>query len=151
MFRSSLPPVVLQEGSCLIYVISVCLVRLYLQLFCRRAHVLFTLLVFVWFVFTSSCLQEGSCLIYVISVYLLYRVVQHILCCVFVLFFFVLCQFLWIVHFWLLLRYSPTFIVNPAMWKNEWCPLWRPCLYCFRFLSSLYMNQVPEKPLVYLV
>ena len=54
------------------------LVRLYLQLFvgglmsylrylclfgsslppvvCRRAHVLFTLFVFVWFVFTSSCL-----------------------------------------------------------------------------------------------
>ena len=112
VFGSSLPPVVcrrvhvlftllvcvwfvftsscLQEGSCLIYVIGVCLVRLYLQLFvggfmsylryqclfgsslppvvCRRAHVLFTLLVFVWFVFTSSCLQEGSCLIYVISV-----------------------------------------------------------------------------------
>ena len=112
LFGSSLPPVVcrkvhvlfmllvfvwfvftsscLQEGSCLIYVISVCLVRLYLQLFvegrmsylryqclfglslppvvCRRAHVLFTLLVFVWFVITSSCLQEGSCLIYVISV-----------------------------------------------------------------------------------
>ena len=80
----------LQEGSCLIYVICVCSVRLYLQLFvgglmsylcyqclfgwslppvvCRRAHVLFTLLVFVWFVFTSSCLQKGSCLIYVISV-----------------------------------------------------------------------------------
>ena len=74
----------LQEGSCLIYVICVCLVCLYLQLFvgglmfylrylclslppvvCRRAHVLFTLFVFV---FTSSCLQEGSCLIYVICV-----------------------------------------------------------------------------------
>ena len=112
VFGSSLPPVVcrrvhvlftllvcvwfvftsscLQEGSCLIYVICVCLVRLYLQLFvggfmsylryqcvfgsslppvvCRRAHVLFTLLVFVWFVFISSCLQEGSCLIYLISV-----------------------------------------------------------------------------------
>ena len=112
LFGSSLPPVVcrradvlftlfvfvwfvftsscLQEGSCLIYVISVCLDRLYLQLFveglmsylrylclfgsclppvvCRKAHVLFTLLVFVWFVFTSSCLQEGSCLIYVMCV-----------------------------------------------------------------------------------
>ena len=73
----------LQEGSCLIYVICVCL---YLQLFvgglmsylcylclslppvvCRRAHVLFMLFVFV---FTSSCLQEGSCLIYVICVQL---------------------------------------------------------------------------------
>ena len=68
----------LQEGSCLIYVICVCLVRLYLQLFvgglmsylcylclfgsslppvvCKSDHVLFTLFVFVWFVFTSSCL-----------------------------------------------------------------------------------------------
>jgi hypothetical protein len=32
---------------------------------CRRAHVLFTLFVFV---FISSCLYEGSCLIYVICV-----------------------------------------------------------------------------------
>jgi hypothetical protein len=32
---------------------------------CRRAHVLFTLFMFV---FTSSCLYEGSCLIYVICV-----------------------------------------------------------------------------------
>ena len=68
----------LWEGSCFIYVICVCLVRHYLQLFvgglmfylrylclfgsslppvvCRGAHVLFTLFVFVWFVFTSSCL-----------------------------------------------------------------------------------------------
>ena len=72
----------LQYDSCLIYVICVCYVRLYLQLFvgglmsylsylcllclslppvvCRRAHVLFTLFVFVMFVFTSSCLQEDS-------------------------------------------------------------------------------------------
>ena len=35
---------------------------------CRRVHVLFTLFVFVRFVFTSSCLQEGACLIYVICV-----------------------------------------------------------------------------------
>ena len=112
LFGSSLPPVVcgrdhvlftlfmfvwfvftsscLWEGSCLIYVIYVCLVRLYLQLFvggimsylrylclfgsslppvvCGRDHVLFTLFMFVWFVFTSSCLWEGSCLIYVIYV-----------------------------------------------------------------------------------
>jgi hypothetical protein len=36
------------------------------------------------------------------------------LCCVFVLFFFILCticcQFLWIIHFWLPLRFSLTFI-----------------------------------------
>ena len=80
----------LQEGSCLIYFVCVCSVCLYLKLFvgglvsylcylclfcsslppvvCRRAHVLFTLFVFVLFVFTSSCLWEGSCLIYVICV-----------------------------------------------------------------------------------
>ena len=109
LFGSSLPPVVcsrahvlltlfvfvrffftsscLQQGSCFTYVICVCLVLLYLQLFvvglmsylrylclfgsslppvvCSRAHVLLTLFVFVWFVFTSSCLQQGSCLTYV--------------------------------------------------------------------------------------
>jgi hypothetical protein len=40
--------------------------------------------------------------------------VQHILCCVFVLFVFVLlalcCQFFWIAHFLLSLRYSLMFI-----------------------------------------
>jgi ABC-type multidrug transport system fused ATPase/permease subunit len=48
-----------------------------------------------------------------------YYVVQHILCCVFVLFSFVLCtlccQFLWNVNFWLPLRYSLTFIKH--YWK----------------------------------
>jgi hypothetical protein len=71
----------LYEGSCLIYVICVCL---YLQLFvwrlmsylcylcsslpplvCMKAHVLFILFMFV---FISSWLYEGSCLIYVIYV-----------------------------------------------------------------------------------
>jgi len=51
------------------------------SVFCRRVHVLFTFYL---------CL-------------LAYSGVQHILCCVFALFFFVLCtlccQFLWIVHF----------------------------------------------------
>ena len=59
---------------------------------CRRAHILFTYL----------CLFA-------------YSGVQSILCCVFVLFFFVLCtlccQFLWIVNFYLPLRYSLTFIL----------------------------------------
>jgi len=45
-----------------------------------------------------------------------YSDVQHILCCGFDLFFFVLCtlccQFLWIVIFWLPLRYSLTFSYN---------------------------------------
>ena len=61
---------------------------------CRRAHVLFTLCVCV-----LCLLAHGG--------------VQHMLCCVFVLFFFVLytlcCQLLWIVHFWFLIRYSLTF------------------------------------------
>jgi len=52
---------------------------------CRRAYVLFT-----------------------------FSVVQHILRCVFGLFVFVMCalccQFLWIVHFWLPLQYSLSFI-----------------------------------------
>ena len=72
---------------------------------CMSAHVLFTLFVFVRFVFPSSCLYECSCLIYVICVcsvrfplqlfvwvlmsYLRYLClfaysgVQYILCCVF--------------------------------------------------------------------
>ena len=88
----------LQEFSYLIYVICVCLVRLYLQLFvgglisylcylclfgsslppvvCRWSHILFMLFVFVWFVFTSSCLQEVSCLIYVICVCLVHLYLQ---------------------------------------------------------------------------
>ena len=79
MFGSSLPPVVCRRAHVLFTLFCVCLVRLYLQLFvgglmsylrcfvfvwfvflppvvCRRAHVLFTFFVFVWFVFTSSCL-----------------------------------------------------------------------------------------------
>ena len=47
---------------------------------------------------------------------LVYSGVQHILSCVFVSFFFVLCtlncQFLWIVQFGLPLRYSQTFIYS---------------------------------------
>jgi len=51
-----------------------------------------------------------------------YSGVKHILHCVFVLFFFVLCalccQYLWIVHFLLSLRYSLTFSRGPG-WLNE--------------------------------
>jgi len=50
---------------------------------------------------------------------LAYSGVKHIVCCVFVLFFFLLCtlccQFLWIVHFWLSLWYSLTFICEHAL------------------------------------
>ena len=59
LFGSSLPPVVCWRASSLIYVMCVCLVCLYLQLFVGGLQVLFTLFVFVWFVFTSSCLLEG--------------------------------------------------------------------------------------------
>ena len=52
-----------------------------------------------------------------------YSGVQRILCCVFVLFFFVLCslccQFLWIVHFWLFLRYSSNIYLESRQDKNE--------------------------------
>ena len=48
------------------------------------------------------------------------------LCCIFVLFFFVLCplccQFLWIIHCWLLLRYSLPFIDMSAL--HWWWPYW---------------------------
>ena len=75
LFGSSLPPVVCRRAYVL-FMLFVCLVRLYLQWFvgglmsylhylclfgsslppvvCRRAHVLFMLFVFVWFVYTSS-------------------------------------------------------------------------------------------------
>jgi len=59
-----------------------------------------------------------------------YGGVQHILFCVFVFFFFVLgtiCfQFLWIVQFWLPLRYSLTFIFNVIYWIKYISPL---CYY----------------------
>jgi hypothetical protein len=46
------------------------------------------------------------------------------MCCVFVLFFFVLCdlccQFLWIFHIELPLRYSLTFIYNTSTLSSSW-------------------------------
>ena len=65
--------------------------------------------------FSAMCLFV-ACLIYVICV-CLRIVVPNTYCVVFfVLFYFVLCtpycQFLWIVHFWLPLRYSLTFMQN---------------------------------------
>ena len=44
-------------GGLMSYLRYICLFGLSLPpVVCRRAHVLFTLYVFVWFVFTSSCL-----------------------------------------------------------------------------------------------
>ena len=54
LFGLSLPPVVYRRAHVLCYL---CLFGSSLsQVVCRRAHVLFMLFVFVWFVFTSSCL-----------------------------------------------------------------------------------------------
>ena len=51
LFGSSLPPVVCRSACYL------CLFGSSLPpVVCRSAHVLFMLFVFVWFVFTSSCL-----------------------------------------------------------------------------------------------
>ena len=63
--------------------------------------------------------------------------VQHIWCCVFVLVFFVLCtlccQFLWIVHFWLPLRYSLAFIYTFDFTGLLW---WIPIIYIVSDLQS---------------
>jgi len=66
----------------------------------------------VRFVSTSSCLLESSFLIYVICVCLLQVVSNIYRYCVVFLFCFSssCCQFLGIVHFWLSLQYSLTFI-----------------------------------------
>ena len=73
-----------------------------LPVVCRRAHILFTLFS--------------------------YSGVQYILCCVFILFFFVFCtlcyQFHWIFHFWLPIRYSPPLILcqnlSPTYFPKYW-------------------------------
>ena len=70
-----------------------------------------------WYLQTLLLLFVGGPMSYLRYVCLLaYSGVQHILCCDFDLFYYVLCilccQFLWIVHFRLLLRYSLTFIVH---------------------------------------
>jgi hypothetical protein len=64
------------------------------------------------------------CPIMCLYVLLSYISVQHILCCIFVLSFFVLCtlcyQFLWIVHFWRHFRYSLTFIIYVYILTYAW-------------------------------
>ena len=79
-----------------------------LSVVCRRAHVLFTLL----------CLSTNSG-------------IQHILCCVFGLFFLVLCtlccQFLWIIPFFIVFRYSLIFIEITL-----YCPQYFYHDFCFK-------------------
>jgi hypothetical protein len=69
---------------------------------------------------------------------LAYRDVQHILCCVFAFFVFVLCLvyqcclFLWIVHFRLPLRYCLTFIETTCTYwlsVNIFSDTYLPCLF----------------------
>jgi hypothetical protein len=77
--------------------------------------VMMSLLSDVWFVLTSVCLYEDSCLIYVICVW--FCIVVSNTYCVAFLFCFSspCCQFLKIVYFWLLLRYSLTFICTNSI------------------------------------
>jgi len=75
----------------------------------------------------------------------LHIVVSNTLCCVFVLFFFVsctlCCQFLWIVHFWLALRYSLMLIYHKH-WPWHWlCLPVSPFLPGRLRLEKIFLNQ----------
>ena len=80
MFCSSLPPVVCWRARVLS---TLCLVRLYLQLFVGG---LMSQLRYILFVFTSSWLQEGSFLIYVMFCSSLPPVLQEGSCLIYVMF-----------------------------------------------------------------
>ena len=95
----------------------------------------------VLFIFISSCVQESSCLIYVIC-----GGVQHILCCVFVLFVFVLCTQMLPVSldcpFWI----GPSVFYNVYLYKiyrkikgdEPFCPLIVGLgLWCLTPLSTI--------------
>jgi len=93
-----------------------------------------------------------------------------ILCCVFVLFFFVFftlcCQFLWVVHFWLYVRYSLTFIevqwnlcnMTPEFSDILWHPtkLNGPKVFLFTKIKPEYSYNLDNQthfpdPLVFLI
>jgi hypothetical protein len=103
-------------------VLLIFLVFLMVSYYVSLRSVLWCPLLFPHKTMFGSSLPPGSCLIYVLFVD---SGVQHIFCYVFVLFFFVLCtlccQFLWIVHFWLPLRYSLTFIYLLKTIRYDWC------------------------------
>ena len=106
---------------------------------CKRAHVLLTLFVFVC---VKWCPTK--------------------LCCALVLFFFVLCilcsQFLWIVLFWLSLRYSLTFIYRGRQqvvarsttdcrpvcktWQPEVCWSWKSVFFSVRFRYYILYTEI---------
>ena len=71
-----------------------------------------------------------------------YSGVEHLLCCSLVLFFFALCtlccQFLWIVHVWVSLRYSLTFVCHCSLYWIKWVSvMW------WRILTLLYKSNKP--------
>ena len=99
-------------------IVKRCLVRLYLQLFI------------------------GGLMSYLRYLCLFtYSGVQHISFCVFVLFFFVLstliCQFLWIVHLWLALRYSLTFICRYRILIQH-CRVWFFFCKCYMHRNKCF-------------
>ena len=74
-----------------------------------------------WFI---SCLLEGACLIYVNCVCVcVHSGVQHTLCCVLALFYFVLLSASLDCHFWIALWYSLTFSYRRLTFPN--C-IWTP-------------------------
>ena len=97
---------------------------LYLQLFVSCLIYVTGICVCFWIVvFNTYCVM--SYLRYRYLWLLLNSGVQHILCCVFVLVFFVLCilcyQFLWIVYYWF----------APSVFSNVYFVL---CILCYQFL-----------------
>ena len=128
---------------------------------CRRAHVLFTLFVFIWFVFTFSCLYEGSCLIYVICVYL--RIVVANTYCVVFLFclYFVLC----LVYAMLPVSLDCPFLITPSvfsdiylqqaeamqtlslvMWFDRYCcRMYTVIVWCTELSLSICLSKTGEK------
>ena len=64
LFGSSLSPVVCRRPACLIYVICVCSVLFYLQLFIGGPHVLFTLFVFVCALWCPSHIVLCYCFVF---------------------------------------------------------------------------------------
>ena len=101
LFSSSLPPDVCRTPPCLIYVICVCLCIVVSNTYC----VVF-LFVFLYSVHLYLQMFVGPPMSYLRYLCLfVYNGIQDMLCCVFVLFFFVLvlcticCQYLWNVHF----------------------------------------------------
>ena len=78
----------------------------------------------VRFVFTSSCLYEDSCVIYIICA-CLHIVVCNTYCVVFLLWFTSWCMhtlcFLWIVHFWMPLRFYLNNLSYCILYKKNQC------------------------------